>query len=589
MIVRKIKVNEYEYQPPINYVAGATEPDIQFQITDYVIPSGAEARAFVQRFDGTFEYTVATIDDQNITIEPTGSMFSVKGEGAIQVTLYVGDEVVKNFSVPVFVHADLADDAAQEGHDIVSIFHESEQAALEQFREDAEEIAEEVTESIPSDYTALSNEVDELNERLDSIVSTPSAVRRAIYELAMKSGYADTNRVSANLAILQAWQDTTVTAIELNTDTLSFNSASSQTLRAILTPRDAEDTVYWTSSNTAIATVTQAGVVTAVGDGTCTITASVGSLSATCTVSVTDVSTWYDVHATLMNITSTGESSTPEGQTYEATLSRTPTYIIVTMAGTDITSSVVSGANISIPNVSGEINIFAYKKTEATVTGYTFYDYVKGTASGSLIDTGDIYEPSFGVLDCEFIFKDGNSASKNIPIMGCRNVDSNVGVASSQFAFQQATSTNSSQLNLAFNGYDATYYGTPVMPTKMNAINTVKYEYSDSDTVPSTVRVNGVNHSYPSFAKANMVPNDTISLAIFTSKKPDGGWAGSSVYTIQIGEIRFWNGNTLVHDYIPAKEASTNHYGMYDLVDGEFHGIRRDSALTTYSGTAGNW
>lgn len=169
MIVRKIKVNEYEYQPPINYVAGATEPDIQFQITDYVIPSGAEARAFVQRFDGTFEYTVATIDDQNITIEPTSSMFSVKGEGAIQVTLYVGDEVVKNFSVPVFVHADLADDAAQEGRDIVSIFHESEQAALEQFREDAEEIAEEVIESIPSDYTELSETVDELNERLTAV------------------------------------------------------------------------------------------------------------------------------------------------------------------------------------------------------------------------------------------------------------------------------------------------------------------------------------------------------------------------------------------------------------------------------------
>ena len=169
MIIRKIRLTEYEYQPPINFVAGATEPDIQFQLADYTIPAGATARCYVQRFDGTFEYTVATIDGNNVTVEPTSSMFSVRGEGAIQITLYAGEEVLKNFSVPVFVHADLADENAEQGSDVTGIFRAAEEQALEDFAEDAEAKAAEVIESIPADYTELTEEVSELNERLGDI------------------------------------------------------------------------------------------------------------------------------------------------------------------------------------------------------------------------------------------------------------------------------------------------------------------------------------------------------------------------------------------------------------------------------------
>lgn len=171
MIIRKVKVTEYEYQAPINYVAGATEPDIQFQLTDYEIPSGATGRVYVGRSDGTFEYTVATISGNTVTVAPTSSMFSVKGAGAIQVTLYVGNEVVKNFAVPVYVHADLADDAAHEGSDVTGVFQAAEEEALADFQEQAEQIVDEVIESIPADYTELTEEVDELNERLDDLTA----------------------------------------------------------------------------------------------------------------------------------------------------------------------------------------------------------------------------------------------------------------------------------------------------------------------------------------------------------------------------------------------------------------------------------
>ena len=162
MIIRKVKVTEYEYQAPINYVAGATEPDIQFQLTDYEIPSGATGRVYVGRSDGTFEYTVATISGNTVTVAPTSSMFSVRGAGAIQVTLYVGNEVVKNFAVPVYVHSDLADDSAHEGTDVVGVFKAAEEEAMEDFSEDAEAEAARVIATIPPDYTALVNRVNNI-------------------------------------------------------------------------------------------------------------------------------------------------------------------------------------------------------------------------------------------------------------------------------------------------------------------------------------------------------------------------------------------------------------------------------------------
>lgn len=56
------------------------------------------------------------------------------------------------------------------------------------------------------------------------------------------------------------------------------------TLTATPTPSDTTDDIVWTSSNESVATVSN-GVVTIVGIGTATITATCGSYSATCAVS----------------------------------------------------------------------------------------------------------------------------------------------------------------------------------------------------------------------------------------------------------------------------------------------------------------
>jgi uncharacterized protein YjdB len=86
---------------------------------------------------------------------------------------------------------------------------------------------------------------------------------------------------------------TSVTGITLNQTNASLyynTTPNTVTLAATITPADATDkTVTWQSSDTAVATVDKNGKVTAVGNGTATITATTadGGYNASCTVTVT--------------------------------------------------------------------------------------------------------------------------------------------------------------------------------------------------------------------------------------------------------------------------------------------------------------
>ncbi len=78
-----------------------------------------------------------------------------------------------------------------------------------------------------------------------------------------------------------------VTSVELNKTSTSIGVGEKETLTATVKPDNATDkSVTWTSSNTDVASVDK-GVVTAVAEGTATITAKAGDKTATCTVTVT--------------------------------------------------------------------------------------------------------------------------------------------------------------------------------------------------------------------------------------------------------------------------------------------------------------
>ena len=75
------------------------------------------------------------------------------------------------------------------------------------------------------------------------------------------------------------------TNITLDNATLSFTTSDAQTLTATVTPTNTTDKVVWSVSPSGICSVNN-GVVTPIKNGTCVVTATCGSHSATCNVNV---------------------------------------------------------------------------------------------------------------------------------------------------------------------------------------------------------------------------------------------------------------------------------------------------------------
>lgn len=90
------------------------------------------------------------------------------------------------------------------------------------------------------------------------------------------------------LHIINNYDDVLVENITLNKDSTFMYIGNALSLIATVYPPIASNSITWSSSNTAVATVSQHGQVQAIRAGTTTITASVGGLEAKCVITVLD-------------------------------------------------------------------------------------------------------------------------------------------------------------------------------------------------------------------------------------------------------------------------------------------------------------
>lgn len=81
-----------------------------------------------------------------------------------------------------------------------------------------------------------------------------------------------------------------VTGVSVSPTSLDLTVGESESLTLTITPTDADvKSIEWTSSDSAVAAVTPEGVVSAVAEGTATVTVTVDGLTATCNVTVSEV------------------------------------------------------------------------------------------------------------------------------------------------------------------------------------------------------------------------------------------------------------------------------------------------------------
>ena len=96
-----------------------------------------------------------------------------------------------------------------------------------------------------------------------------------------------------------------VTGVSMNQNSLALNLGGSAALAPVFQPANATNkNVSWQSNNTTVATVSPAGLVTAVGVGSCTVTVTTqdGGFSATCSVTVTVPVSSVSLNKTSLNL-----------------------------------------------------------------------------------------------------------------------------------------------------------------------------------------------------------------------------------------------------------------------------------------------
>lgn len=121
-----------------------------------------------------------------------------------------------------------------------------------------------------------------------------ATVDNAGYITAIAAGEADVTAVIADTGLAATCHVIVTPAIEsmdMSKSSMTMKPGATGTLSVTVSPEEANISgMTWTSTDEAVATVDQEGNVTAVADGTATITATIGNTSATCDVTVSSKS-----------------------------------------------------------------------------------------------------------------------------------------------------------------------------------------------------------------------------------------------------------------------------------------------------------
>ena len=304
----------------------------------------------------------------------------------------------------------------------------------------------------------LKADIEDLDERVEALEEGGSGesgltadIKQALLQLASKVAYIDEDGQDYYDDLHDAlYPPVHVTGITLSDNSVTINALNStHTLTATITPANYTDAVSWTSSDITVATVAN-GVVTAVGYGTATITVSANGISATCSVTVAQVT-----------LSSINAVYTQSGTVYSnATLDSLKSDLVVTATWSDTSTSTVNAADYTLSGTltagtstitvsyGGQTDTFTVTVTSEWDVDWSYTDGLP-TVKGFTLNESDNATASLGndgleltitnknnkigwdyptngtkrVFECEFVLKQNNN------VVVCLSEDGTNGVA----------------------------------------------------------------------------------------------------------------------------------------------------------------
>ncbi len=175
-IERNVYVLRREIPNPIHYVRGTNAISLIFHFRDIEIPSGATAQVYVKKPSGKEAYNTAVISGNDVTVDVTIQMFIEAGKNILQVQINQGEENLVTFEQPVIVHENYTEGDAEQSENESTLLQqyvdEVAQAAedaknqvqneVANGKNDLDDYVEALKETIPADYTELSESVEQL-------------------------------------------------------------------------------------------------------------------------------------------------------------------------------------------------------------------------------------------------------------------------------------------------------------------------------------------------------------------------------------------------------------------------------------------
>lgn len=363
--------------------------------------------------------------------------------------------------------------------------------------------------------------------------------------------------------------DVPCTGISLDKSTLSFTAEGTQTLTATVTPDGCTDPVIWESDNTSVATV-NGGMVTAIANGSATITAYCGEYSASCTVSVSGTEI-PDEYTKLAYIQSSGTQ-----------------YINTGVLDGDETAILTSGACIA----SETGNVVPHNNGRYTEEYIPIPD---GAETYCLTDVGTTnYSMAFYDSEYQYISGYGGKLAENMAIPeGASFMRVSIFSASVNGVGVKFTdSTYAAEYEIKFDslGTTETNWDQYLCGAKVSSIPKINNSalgnigivcgWGDKDIVLLTTQTAGEN-VYKYNADGTFMLNDVV--VIEDTGTAGNGWGDEPWYvcnshgeptlmaSMKLYYLRMWTNGALVRSFVPAKRNSDGAIGLYDRVTQAFY------------------
>lgn len=344
-----LTIGNYKSPMVVPAVQNDTDRQLKMIVDDFTLSNSMTGKMTFKRADGTFYEADATLAlADNAFVAELDQALTCPGRTLAQLKVTATD-TVSTFSFVIWVEADTSGTLSpQEGISLSQAVARAESAA----------------------------------DRAEAGGGLTDNIKNALLQLAQKVAYIDEHGQDYYDDLYDALYEVTGLTLDISSISLGTIGATSQ-ITATTVPSGAA--VTWTSSDTSVATVSN-GLVTAVGYGSATITASAGNLTAQCSVVI--------AQATVSSISAV---YTPSATIYETDIPALDTLksdLVVTAHWSDDTTSTVTDYALSGTLSAGSNTVtvsYGGKTTTITVTVVALSSIsAVYTQSGTVYDTASL-------------------------------------------------------------------------------------------------------------------------------------------------------------------------------------------------------